>query len=275
MELLLKKLEDEIRLRGLSPQTLKAYRLCVKHFLLFLQGNGDVPHVGILDVEKIKAFLLQRQSLGAAPQTVNLYLNAIKFFCRHVVRREWDIPLRFAKRPQKLPTVLSHEEILRSVDALKNLKHKLLVSLAYGAGLRVSEVVRLRVGDVDFDGKVIYVRQGKGQRDRATLLPEKLENSLKIFCGQRDQAAFVFESERGGRLTTRSAQKVFESALRRAGIIKPATFHSLRHSFATHLLENGVDIRFIQELLGHQNIRTTQRYTRVTVASLKNLKSPL
>ncbi len=270
MEHLLDKLVDELKLRGLSPQTMKAYRLCVRHFLRFLLKDFDV-----LDVEKIKAFLLHRQRLGAAPQTVNLYLNAIKFFYRHVIRANVEIPLRFAKRPQRLPVVLTHEEVLRVIGSLKNLKHKLLIALAYGAGLRVSEVVHLRVGNVDFEAKLLYVRQGKGRRDRTTLLPEKLENSLKIFCGGREPDAFVFESERGGRLTSRSAQKVFESALRRAGILKAATFHSLRHSFATHMLENGVDIRYIQELLGHRNIRTTQRYTQVTALALKNLKSPL
>jgi site-specific recombinase XerD len=287
MENLLQKLENEIKLGGLSPKTLKAYRLCVGHFLRFLQkgisvGDGEfgvqdfalLSDIETLDTEKVKAFLLQRQGLGAAPQTVNLYLNAIKFFYRNVIKCDERIDLRFAKRRRRLPIPLSHEEIMRIIDSLKNLKHKMLLSLAYGAGLRVSEVVGLRVNHVDFEKHFLYVRQGKGQRDRITLLPDKLENQLKLFCEGRESAAFVFESERGGKLTTRTAQKVFESALKKAGIIKEVTFHSLRHSFATHLLENGTDLRYVQELLGHANIRTTQIYTHVTATAIGKIKSP-
>lgn len=270
MEQYLQKLEDELRLRGMSPKTLKAYRSCVGFYLRFLQTD-----FAVLDTGKIKTFLLQRQDLGAAPQTVNLYLNAIKFFYRWVVKSPQSIDLRFAKRAGKLPVVLSHEEVLRVIGVLRNQKHKLLLSLAYGAGLRVSEVIAIRVRDVDFERNLLCVRQGKGGKDRMTLLPDKLLGSLRIFCHVRPPDAYVFESERGGRLSSRTAQKVFEHALKRAGIVKPATFHSLRHSFATHLLENGTDIRHIQVLLGHANIRTTQRYTQVTSHVLQRIASPL
>ena len=150
-----------------------------------------------------------------------------------------------------------------------------MISLAYGAGLRVSEVVKIRVKDLNFLEKIIYVRQAKGNKDRITVLPEKLLPDLKDFAFKKNKDDFLFESERGGLLTTRTAQKIFSSALLKAGISADATFHSLRHSFATHLLENGTDIRYIQALLGHRSIRTTQRYTQVSASGIRNIKSPL
>ncbi|MDP2624989.1 MAG: tyrosine-type recombinase/integrase, partial [Candidatus Peregrinibacteria bacterium] len=156
-----------------------------------------------------------------------------------------------------------------------NPKHRLILAVAYGAGLRVSEVVSLRVGDLDFDRGFIHVKGGKGNRDRLTLLPDDIRLELQVCAARASPGDYLFPSNRGGRLTSRTVQKVFEQTLARARIGKSATFHSLRHSFATHLLENGVDIRYVQELLGHRNIQTTQLYTKVTHRGLSKLKSPL
>ena len=139
----------------------------------------------------------------------------------------------------------------------------------------MSEVVSLRVGDLDFGDGFVNVREGKGGKDRMTLLPEKIARELYEFVGEKGAGEYVFESNRGGKLTSRSAQKVFERALARAGVIKDASFHSLRHSFATHLLEDGVNLRYVQELLGHRDVKTTQLYTRVTKRGLRRVKSPL
>jgi len=155
------------------------------------------------------------------------------------------------------------------------LKHKMIISLTYAAGLRVSEVVNLRIQDVDFDELTIHIKNAKGKKDRITIFPKKLRSNIKNLIANKNKNNFIFESNRGGKLTTTSLQKVFRKALKKAKVKKPATFHSLRHSFATHLLENGVDVRYVQELLGHQNIRTTQVYTKVTNPKLKNIKSPL
>ena len=171
--------------------------------------------------------------------------------------------------------VLSRVEIEKVFSATLNTKHRLLLALAYGAGLRVSEIVDLRVGDIDFDELVIHLKQAKGNKDRITVFPEKLVTDIRNLVAGKNTDDFVFASERGGKLTVRTAQKIFENSLKKNAIRKDATFHSLRHSFATHLLENGVDVRYVQELLGHQNIRTTQRYTHVTNPSLKRIKSPL
>jgi len=155
-----------------------------------------------------------------------------------------------------------------------NIKHKLLLSLAYGAGLRVSEVMDLKVKDINLDELTIHIKHAKGNKDRITIFPDKLRSSLGNITTVKQSNDYVFESERGGKLSTRTVQKSFKNALRKGGIKRDATFHSLRHSFATHLLENGVDIRYVQELLGHSNIRTTQLYTQVTNPNLRNIKSP-
>jgi len=151
----------------------------------------------------------------------------------------------------------------------------LIIALGYGAGLRVSEVVNVKVQDIDLDELVLTIRQSKGKKDRITIVPTTLLQDLQACVSGKKRHQYIFESERGGKLTTSTVQKVFEKACRNADIQKDATFHSLRHSFATHLLENGTDIRYVQALLGHQNIRTTQRYTQVTNPALKNIRSPL
>jgi site-specific recombinase XerD len=192
-----------------------------------------------------------------------------------VVKDLQKIEIQSAKKPKSLPTVLSRSEVAKILESPKNTKHKLLLSLAYGEGLRVSEVIGLKVQDLDFEELTVHIKQAKGQKDRISVMPTSLIDGLKNLIAGKNKNGLVFASERGGILTTRTAQKVFENALRDSGIKKDVTFHSLRHSFATHLLENGTDVRFVQELLGHQNIRTTQIYTHVTNPKLKNIKSPL
>lgn len=270
MRFFLQRTEEELRLRRYSKQTLKSYLFCLREYFLFLQ-DGDLAKA---DVGMVRKFLLGMEAAGKASQTVNLYLNAIKFFYREVVGYGRGIDLKFAKRSKKLPVVLTRDEILKVIDNIKNIKHRLFIALAYGAGLRVSEAVDLRVRDLNLEEGTIHIKQAKGQKDRITLFPEKLIAEMKNFIAFADGGRYVFASERGGKLTSRTMQIIFNRALKSAEIFKPATFHSLRHSFATHLLENGVDIRYVQALLGHQNIRTTQRYTQVTNTKLKTIKSP-
>lgn len=266
----LEQTRKELGLRNYSPKTIKSYIGCLEDYFSFKREC-----LSSLDVENAKTFLLKKQEKGYAPQTVNLYLNAIKFFYREIVKTPLKIDLKFAKRSKKLPIVLSRNEITRIIDNIRNSKHRLLITLAYGAGLRVSEVVSLKVKDINLDELTLHIKQSKGKRDRITVFPEKIKTDIQNLIAGRDKDYYVFESERGGKLSTRTAQKIFEKALKKARIKKDATFHSLRHSFATHLLENGIDVRYVQELLGHQNIRTTQRYTQVTNPKLKNIRSPL
>jgi site-specific recombinase XerD len=204
-----------------------------------------------------------------------LYLNAIKLYYRDVTKCLQKIEVPSDRTLKSLPVALSRTEVRKIIESLKNPKHKLLSYLSYGAGLRVSEVVALKVQDRDLTELTIHIKQAKGQKDRISVVPESISDELKNLLVGKANNDFVFAGERGRKLTTRTAQKVFENALRVSGITKDATFHSLRHSFATHLLENGTNVRYVQELLGHQNIRTTQIYTQVTNPKIKNIKSPL
>lgn len=262
--------KEELALRGYSRKTIFHYTKCLEKFLEFTHWNDNL----VTEI-MLRRFLKCKHDEGSASSTINLYLNAVKSFMRIALCRKRKISIRFAKRPKSLPFVLSHKNIEILIQSIKNQKHRLLVALAYGAGLRVGEVVRLKVFDLDFEQKMVFVRHGKGNKDRVTVLPEKICDELQKFIVHQQGDSFVFKSVRGGKLTERSAQKIFDNALLRTNTIKPASFHSLRHSFATHLLENGVDVRYVQELLGHRNIRTTQIYTQVTNPSLKKIKSPL
>ncbi len=269
-DILLKRTEEELRVRNLSPRTKKSYLGALRAYFSFKKD-----HLDTLDSENVRKFLLAKLDAGAASQTANVHLNAIRFFYRDVLRISTPIAVRFAKTPSRLPVILSRAEIEKILLSLTNTKHRLMIALGYGAGLRVSEVVNIHVCDADLQESVLWIRQSKGMKDRMTILPQKLLKDLQACMVGKGGQQYLFESERGGKLTTSTVQKVFDRACGMAGIQKHATFHSLRHSFATHLLENGTDIRYVQALLGHSNIRTTQRYTQVTNPALKNIKSPL
>lgn len=270
LEELLEKIKDELRLRNYSRKTIDAYLTCLSDYFKYIKNVTKNP-----DVALIKKYLLEKQDKGQSSQTINLYLNAIKYFYREIFKSPTPIDIKFAKTSSKLPIVLSRKEIEKIIEAIKNEKHRLLISLSYGSGLRVSEAVNLKVGDVNLDELTLHLKAAKGDKDRLTIFPEKLKADLAELTALQHGNEYLFESERGGKLTERTAQKVFENALQKTGIQKDATFHSLRHSFATHLLENGVDVRYVQSLLGHQNIRTTQLYTKVTNPAIRKIKSPL
>lgn len=267
---LLTLLEREIRLRNYSLSTLRIYKHGLRDYLNFKGGNYDC-----IDVENIRSFLLSERKRGLSANTVNLLLNAIKFFYKQVLHCKTPIKIRFAKRPRSTPITLTKNQIFAIISQIPNHKYKLIIALAYGAGLRVGEVVSIRVRDVDFVNNVLHIRKAKGNKDRVTLLPLKLKKKLFSFVAGKAPSDYLFYSERGGKLNRRSAQKVFSRGLMRAGITNGATFHSLRHSFATHMLEKGVSIRYIQSFLGHQSIRTTQIYTQVTQTAISSIESPL
>lgn len=270
MENILDKTERVLKLRNYSPKTSKAYLLYIREYIKFSKNAG------IKDRQKaIEEFLLDKHERKQSPQTINLALNAVKFLYAEVMKDPQRIDLKFAKRSKKLPVVLSHSEIERIIEATDNPKYRLMIALGYGCGLRVSEVVALRISDLDIDELVVHIKDAKGKKDRMSVLPEKLQNDLRNLIAGKRAGDFVFASNRGGKLTTTSLQKMFRQSLTKSGVSKPATFHSLRHSFATHLLENGTDVRYVQELLGHSNVRTTQIYTQVTNPKLKNIRSPL
>jgi integrase/recombinase XerD len=262
-------LGQEMAIRGFSKRTIEAYLAINQNFLNFIKKSARE-----IGAEDIKSYLLYLRGRGQTNTSLNLTISALKFYYKDVLKRKIFFDIKRPKREKYLPVVLSREEINKIIEVTGNIKHKLILALAYGAGLRVSEVIGLKVEDLDFSELTIHLKQAKGGKDRITVIPEKLKGDLQNFIAGKEGDNLFFESDRGGRLTARTAQKIFEHSLEKAGIKKDATFHSLRHSFATHLLENGVDVRYVQELLGHQSIRTTQIYTKVTNPILKNIKSP-
>jgi site-specific recombinase XerD len=267
---ILDKIKDEMQLRNYSRGTIKSYLLCLGEYFKYIQCVKRDP-----DIRLIKTYLLEKKDRGLSSQTINLHLNAIKYFYREVAKSQVPIQLKFVKRSQKIPVVLSRSEIKKVIASIENKKHKLLIALSYGAGFRVSEAINLKIKDIQIEELTVHIKGAKGDKDRVTVFPESLKSDIDTILSSRDKNEFVFINNCGGKLTERTAQKIFHQALTRAKVQKEASFHSLRHSFATHLLENGVDIRYVQELLGHQNIRTTQLYTKVTNPNLRKIKSPL
>lgn len=265
----MKKVENSLRLRNYSPKTRKAYLQYIKEYIAFAKKAGLKKKE-----EATEQFLLYLHEKKSA-QTANLALSSIKFLYGNVLKDPILTNLKFAKRAKKLPIVLARSEIEKIINVTDNPKHRFIISLGYACGMRVSEVVNLKVQDLDIDELTVHIKGAKGKKDRISVLSEKISNELRQMIAGKQPKDYVFASNRGGKLTTTSLQKIFRQSLKKAKIIKPATFHSLRHSFATHLLENGTDVRYVQALLGHANIRTTQIYTQVTNPALKNIKSPL
>ena len=263
-------ISGELRLRNLSPKTISAYCHAIEE--LYQYYNKSPKNI---TNDEVKKYLLQKMDKGYSPQTISLTLNAINFLYREIYKNPLAIDIKHPKRPQKLPVLLTRLEIEALLRSYANQKHRLLIALSYSAGLRVSEAVNLKVGDVDLQENILFVRAGKGQKDRRTVISDKLTKDIMRLSAGKELTDYLFDSQQGGAITIRTAQKVFEQGLAKAGIKKSATFHALRHSFATHILENGVDVRYVQELLGHNSIRTTQRYTQLTNPAIKNIKSPL
>ncbi len=272
MQELLEKFSKELKFKWLSFRTLSIYTKCVWFFLK--HWVRSVENIDNVDRDMIINFVLFLQKKDKAPKTINLYKNAIMSFCRLVLHKYID-HIHLSKVPTKLPVILSHHEILSIINSIKNNKHRLMLQTAYGSWLRVGEVVRLKIKDIDFLQNFIHIKNAKWMKDRITVFSEKIKSDLLFFCKNRHLNSYVFPSEMWWYLSTRSLQHVFNRAIKNARIQKEATFHSLRHSFATHLLENGTDIRYVQSLLWHANIRTTQIYTQVTNPALQNIRSPL
>ncbi|MDA3885429.1 MAG: tyrosine-type recombinase/integrase [Candidatus Delongbacteria bacterium] len=262
----------QLKMKNYSNSTLKSYGYCFDLFLEHFK-NTDINN---LTKEDITNFLYQEIQNGLSYGYQNQIINAIKFYYEKVLGRKrelYNIPR--AKRPIKLPTVFSEEEIITLIGNIENLKHKSVLYLIYSAGLRISESVNLKVADIDSKRNIIVVRGGKGKKDRTTLLSQKLLMMLREYYRQYRPKEYLFEGQSGGKYSIKSIQKTFNAALKKSGIRKKATVHSLRHSFATHLLERGTDLRYIQELLGHNSSKTTEIYTHITKKGMDKITSPL
>jgi len=266
------RLENEMRARKYSIKTQNAYIYFNRLFCRTLQKFPQ--DIFQEDVTEFLSLMDKEKKYSAS--SMNLTISALKFFYQNVLKN--DI-IKEQKRPcqnKNLPVILSAKEIVSVLSMEKNPKHKLLLMLVYSSGLRVSEVVSLKKEHIDLSRQVVFVRLGKGRKDRYTMLSEKAAEFLKWYYEYFRIENWIFPGQPDTRhLSVRSAQNIFDKAIRRSGINKKTSIHGLRHSFATHLLENGTDIRYIQSLLGHSSLRTTERYTHVARRSLLKIKSPL
>jgi integrase/recombinase XerD len=266
------KLETEMRAVKFSQQT----RINYLFYNRFLCHNiQKFPEE--IQSDDIKQFLAAvEQGRDYSASSLNLALSAIKFFYTKVLPKDIIKEQHRPRQDKNLPIVLSKEDIKKIFKAEKNFKHRLLLMMVYASGLRVSEVISLRRQDIDTSRKLINIQSGKGRKDRYTLVSETVINALEEYYSRYDVTDWLFTGNNPKKhLVKRSAQYIFEHALKTAKINKAASFHSLRHSFATHLLEGGTDIRYIQELLGHTSLRTTERYTHVAKRKVLKITSPL
>jgi len=268
----LEKLENELRVRKYSKQTQSAY---VYYNRLFCRVQRKAPEE--IRQEDLPQFLAQMEKdREYSASAINLAISAVKFFYRHVLKNDSVSGQHRPQNDKRLPMVLSKEEVVKILTMEKNPKHKLLLMLIYSSGLRVSEVVALKKEHIDLSRQVIFIRQGKGRKDRSVMLSRKAAQYLSEYYEFFGIENWIFPGQNAKKhLVIRSAQHIFDKAVKRAGIVKNISIHGLRHTFATHLLENGTDIRYIQSLLGHANLRTTERYTHVAKRSALNIKSPL
>ena len=262
----LKQLETELRLRRKSGKTIKNYLFFNKKFLEFVNKPASS-----ITVNDIKAYLASLDKLSTA--TLSLAIASLRFFYEKLLKKDIFNDIETPKKEKKLPNVLTKHEIEQLIGGADNKKSKLIISMLYASGVRVSELVNLTKDDLNFAEKVGWVRGGKGKKDRMFIISDKISPQMKEFMDSKTGYNFIFSKDKV--LTPRNIQKIVKNASKRAGLNKKITPHTLRHSFATHLLEAGTDIRYIQELLGHSNLSTTQIYTHVSTEEIKKIRSPL
>lgn len=258
--------QREMKNRNYAVNTVKTYTGYLERFLGFSRENDLDP------AERIAVFLEKR--LKSSEQR-RLAWSAIQLFYRLVLQKECPYKLSRVHGRKRLPVVLSRDEILQVISSIGNRNHRIIISMLYGSGLRVSEVCSVKVTDIDFAGMMLRVSDSKGHKDRMTLLSGKLENDLREIIENRGGDDLLFQTQSGRQYSIRTVQKIFSDAIVRSGIKRTPTCHTLRHSFATHLVENGTDIRTVKKLLGHKSIKTTMIYVKIAAPWGKTLQSPL
>ena len=272
----LKKLQQELELKGFSEKTISAY---VFHNQKFLDYINKQPEE--INEDDIKTYLACLISNKKKPATINLTLSTLKFFYEKIQKKDIFKNIDPVKSEKKIPTVLTKDEIKQLLSSVKNKKHKLLIEMMYSSGLRVGEAVNLKLEDLNLNEKIGKVIAGKGKKQRLIILSNKAIDRIERYQKYREKkninSPYLFPSNKNHEkpISIRQAQKIISTVAEKAGIKKRIFCHALRSSFATHLLESGTDIRIIQELLGHASISTTQIYTKVSAKQLKKVKSPL
>jgi site-specific recombinase XerD len=266
----LEKLEIELKISKASEHTIKNYVRANKDLLDFSKRNPEE-----ITENEVKKYLAEK-ALDRSSMSIILFLSAVKYAFSSILGRDPTLRIKRPKREKKIPSVLTKEEVKKLFRAIENKKSKLMISMIYACGFRVSELLNLKIKELDFEENIGHVRQAKGKKDRIFNIPRFLSKPLKkqVKIQTEINQEFLFTGPKG-RLTDRNLQKIIKKAAEKAGIKKNVHPHTLRHSFATHLLEKGVDIRYIQALLGHSSIATTELYTHVSREKLKTIKSPI
>lgn len=269
----LQRMEETILLKGLSPNTMKVYLCEFAQYLCVLKNHAAET----ITAERLRNYFLYcTTELKLNENRLRSRISAVKFYYEQVLHREkmfYDIPR--PKRMLQLPKVMSVSDVKKIIDLTVNDKHKLMLKICYGLGLRVSEIVNLKVKDINSKRMQVLIEQSKGKKDRMVTLPDTLLVPLREYYVAYKPKKYLFEGQQGDVYSVRSAQLVFKQALQRANINFDLGIHSLRHSYATHLLEYGTDVTYIKELMGHNDLRTTMRYTHVSNKDLAKIKSPL
>jgi len=264
---------EDLQIRQYSPTTIRIYLHAVREFA---QHFGNPPdRLSAEHIRQYQLFLVKEKKVSR-PTFIQV-VCALRFFYTHTLNRKISMErIPFPRRERKLPLILSREEVKALLEAPGNLRHRTLLAILYGCGLRVSEVTQLKVSDIDSARNVVRVRHGKGCKDRQTLLPAKLLELLRCYWRKQRPTDWLFPSEDSTRpLSPKAVFLACRKAARKAGLAKPIHPHSLRHAFATHLLEAGVNLRTIQILLGHANLETTARYLHVAEVAVRTTASPL
>jgi integrase/recombinase XerD len=272
MSPLRRRMIEDMTIRKLAPKTQEGYIRTIKNFAAFLGRSPDTA-----SPEDVRRFQLQLAESGAQPPILNHTVSALRFFFRVTLKRHDIIEhTTFIREPRKLPVVLSPEEVARLLNAAPGLRYKAALSVAYGAGLRAAEVVSLKVCDIDSRRMIIRVEQGKGRKDRNVMLSASLLDLLRAWWRAARPRGWLFPGRNPVQpMTTRQLNRGCHAAAEAAGIEKNVSPHTLRHSFATHLLEQNVDIRVIQVLLGHAKLDSTALYARVATKTIQQVMSPL
>lgn len=268
-----KRYVQQLQLKAYSPNTIRTYTVEFAQLLKTLGGHK----VDDLSSERIRSYFLYCvNTLKRSETAIHSRMNAVKFYFEQVLKRgKIFLEIPRPKKPSTLPKALSVQDVKKMLDAVENNKHKLLLMLCYGMGLRVSELVKIKISDIDSKRRQVLVRSGKGKKDRYVNLPKSILETLRSYYKEYKPKEFLFEGQFGGAYSIRSVQHIFKNAMRKAKVYKPVGVHGLRHSYATHLLEAGTDIAFIQKLLGHKDVKTTLIYTQISNKSLARVKSPL
>jgi len=261
---------QDLQLKGATAKTQHIYLREVTKLAKYFGKSPDEIGEG-----EIKGYLLHLKESGLADGTFRFYAAGIKFLYSTTLQQEWVNDIKFGKRPVKLPVVLDLSEVQALFSVTENIKHKAILMIMYSSGLRMSEVMHLKVADIDGKRMMVYIRQGKGGKDRYSILSETALECLRQYWREYRPKEWLFEGSKGSHICMTSIRNIFVTAKKRAGITKHAWPHTLRHSFATHLIESGVSLHHVQLLLGHTSPKTTTVYLHVSKMNLAQVVSPL